>query len=189
MGNFTVGKTSLINRYIDDIFHNQTKTTLGVEQYSKFLTKNDENYKITIFDTAGQERFGTITKSYFRNAHGILFVFEISDRESFIKVEHWMGNAESSIDLKNFPKILVGNKCDLSNDRQVTYEEAKNFSKKFNMQFFETSAKININVNKIFDELINESIEKFYYSSDDYSTNILITHEGRGKDFSRSGCC
>jgi small GTP-binding protein len=189
MGNFTVGKTSLINRYIDDIFHNQTKTTLGIDQYSKFLTKNYEDYKVTIFDTAGQERYGTITKSYFRNAHAILFVYEISDRDSFIKVGNWMSNAESNIDLKNFPKILVGNKCDLANDRQVPFEEAEKFSKTFNMQFFETSAKMNINVDKIFDELMNAAIEKFYNTSDDYSNYIVITNEGRCRDLSKSGCC
>ncbi|KYK67979.1 putative small GTP binding protein rab1a, partial [Toxoplasma gondii TgCatPRC2] len=92
------------------------------------------------WDTAGQERFRTITSSYYRGAHGIIIVYDVTDRESFNNVKNWMMEIDKYA-MEGVSKLLVGNKCDLTSKRTVTYEEGKEFADSCNMRFIETSAK------------------------------------------------
>lgn len=99
------------------------------------------------WDTAGQERFRTITSSYYRGAHGIIIVYDITDRESFDNVKQWLSEIDRYA-CENVNKLLVGNKCDMDSKRQVEYEEAKAFADERGIPFLETSAKDATNVEK-----------------------------------------
>ncbi len=107
-----------------------------------------------IWDTAGQERFRTITKTYYKGAHGIILTYDVTDENSFKNIRNWVKQIEQNAQT-NVCKVLVGNKCD-RDDRKVSYEEGNKLAKEFNMQFFETSAKTNYNVNETFTFLTRE---------------------------------
>ncbi|KFG41598.1 Ras small GTPase family Ras subfamily protein, partial [Toxoplasma gondii MAS] len=107
------------------------------------------------WDTAGQERFRTITSSYYRGAHGIIIVYDVTDRESFNNVKNWMMEIDKYA-MEGVSKLLVGNKCDLTSKRTVTYEEGKEFADSCNMRFIETSAKNAHNVEQAFHIMASE---------------------------------
>jgi len=104
--------------------------------------------KLQIWDTAGQERFRTITKTYYKGAHGIILTFDVTDENSFKNIRNWVKQIEQNAQ-NNVCKVLVGNKCDRE-DRKVTFEEGSKLASEFNMKYFETSAKTNQNVNETF---------------------------------------
>jgi len=111
--------------------------------------------KLQIWDTAGQERFRTITSSYYRGAHGIIIVYDVTDKESFSNVKHWVQEIEKyAADGVN--KLLVGNKCDLSSKKVVSYDEAKELADSLGIQFLETSAKNSHNVEKAFQTMAGD---------------------------------
>ena len=113
--------------------------------------------KLQIWDTAGQERFKTILASYFRGANGILLIYDITDRESFESLTHWLNEIEKNAN-KNIKILLIGNNCDLEEQRQVSYQEGKDFALKNNMNFLEVSVKDDINIKEAFELLIEEII-------------------------------
>lgn len=104
--------------------------------------------KLQIWDTAGQERFRTITKTYYKGAHGIILTFDVTDENSFKNIRNWVKQIEQNAQ-NNVCKVLVGNKCDRE-DRKVTFEEGSKLASEYNMKYFETSAKTNLNVNETF---------------------------------------
>ena len=111
--------------------------------------------KLQIWDTAGQERFRTITSSYYRGAHGIIIVYDVTDRQSFQNVEHWLKEIDKYA-TGNVNKLLVGNKSDLQSKKVVTYDEAKEFADKHGIKFLETSAKNSHNVEQAFQTMATE---------------------------------
>ena len=111
--------------------------------------------KLQIWDTAGQERFKTITSSYYKGAHGIILVYDITDRQSFKDIENWLAEVDK-FGNENVVKLLVGNKSDLENSRQVKTEEGKELADSLGIKFLETSAKDSVNVDKAFITLSNE---------------------------------
>jgi Ras-related protein Rab-8A len=110
--------------------------------------------KLQIWDTAGQERFRTITKTYYKGAHGIILTFDVTDENSFKNIRNWVKQIEQNAQ-NNVCKVLVGNKCDRE-DRKVSFEEGSKLAGEFNMKYFETSAKTNLNVNETFITLTKE---------------------------------
>ena len=108
-----------------------------------------------IWDTAGQERFRNVAKNYFQSSHGFVLIYDITDKESFQKLDFWLEQIKNNSP-KNIKLVLVGNKCDLFNERRVSFEEAETFAKNNNMKFFEASAKDGTNVNELFYYLANE---------------------------------
>jgi Ras-related protein Rab-1A len=115
--------------------------------------------KLQIWDTAGQERFKTITASYYKGAHGIILVYDITDRQSFKDIENWLAEVDKYGN-ENVVKLLVGNKSDLEANRQVKTEEGKTLADSLGIKFLETSAKDAVNVEKAFTTLSNEIKEK-----------------------------
>ena len=160
LGNSSVGKTSFITKYIDDEFFSDYITTLGVDSRQKKITlQNGKEARLKIFDTAGQERFKALSTNFIKKAEGIVLLYDISNKVSFEEISNWMEtikeNGRDSVSV-----ILVGNKCDLSDDkRQVSKNEGQERADKYNLQFFETSCREGINVNEVFDKLV-EDIEK-----------------------------
>ena len=133
-------------------------TTIGVDFKIKTLDLEGKSVKLQIWDTAGQERFRNIVSSYYRGAHGIMMVYDITDQESFQNLNSWLIEIEKNAS-KNVYKILVGNKCDMEKDRKVTFEQGKDFANQYGMKFFETSAKESTNVQEAFVAMTKEIIK------------------------------
>ncbi|EAS06418.3 small guanosine triphosphatase family Ras-related in brain (Rab) family protein (macronuclear) [Tetrahymena thermophila SB210] len=151
IGNSGVGKTCMLMRYSENQFTYNFYNTIGVDFKIKALRLEDKNIKLQIWDTAGQDRFRTITCSYYRGAHGILIVYDITERESFDNVKTWMVEIEKHAK-KGVQKMLIGNKSDCSN-RAVSYEEGFELAKQYQIPFAETSAKNASNIDLAFTNL------------------------------------
>jgi len=145
IGNSGVGKSSLFLRFVDDIWEDSFVPTIGVDFKVKTLSIEDKKIKLQIWDTAGQERFRTIISSYYKGAHGILLIFDLSDIETFKSLNNWLIEIERNAN-KNVIKVLIGNKCDLTEERKVSVQEVNEFAEINGMKYVETSAKDNINV-------------------------------------------
>ena len=151
VGDTSVGKTSILSKYIDDIFEENHISTIGVEYKVKSLFVNERKIKLCIWDSSGQDRFRSITQSFFRNADGILFIFDLTEKNTFEGVKQWLIDSES-YDL-NIKKILVGNKVDLIEKRKVEKEIIDNFVNRMQLKYYEMSAKDGTNVDNVFREL------------------------------------
>jgi len=149
IGDSGVGKTCLLLRYANDSFSPTFITTIGIDFKIKNIEIEGKRVKMQIWDTAGQERFRTITTSYFRGAQGIILVYDTTDRRSFESIRNWISQIQQHADV-HANKILVGNKCDIVDEKVVSTEEAMKLAKEYNMAFFEASAKSDINVDQAF---------------------------------------
>ena len=161
IGDSGTGKTSLLSQAISGKFEDLHNLTIGVEFASKryILDKSNLDVKLLIWDTAGQEAYRAITKSYYKNISGAIIVFNLTNNKSFKNIQFWMDELKNSCDIKNIPCILVGNKSDLK-DRTVTYKDAKNIAKKLGIEYYEISSKNNEQCCKIFKD-ITEKIAKY----------------------------
>mmetsp|Transcript_5615 Transcript_5615/g.8549 ORF Transcript_5615/g.8549 Transcript_5615/m.8549 type:complete len:206 (-) Transcript_5615:234-851(-) len=149
IGDSGVGKTCLLLRYANDSFSPTFITTIGIDFKIKNIQLDGKRIKLQIWDTAGQERFRTITTSYFRGAQGILLVYDVTDRQTFTSIRNWVAQIQMHADV-NVNKILIGNKCDMQDQRVVTTAEGEALAKEYNIHFFETSAKQDTNVETAF---------------------------------------
>ena len=172
IGDTSVGKTSLLTRFIENRYSDDSLTTIGIDfvshniakilllslQKIKCIVKNEKKIKLQIWDTCGQERFRNMIESYYRGGNGILVVYDITNRKSFECLTSWLIDIENKGN-KNMYKILIGNKCDLEDKREVKREEGEDFANKNGMDFFETSAKTTYYVQEAFDKLTSEILE------------------------------
>ena len=160
-GNSGVGKTNLVARYTEDAFDESYRTTIGLDFKFKEAVVGGENCRIQIWDTAGQEKLKAVAASYYKNSNGIAVIFDVSNRESFEKVDFWLEEARNNI-LPTVPILLIGNKNDLIDERKVSTAEAKDFAEKRGLFYVETSAKTNEEdcVSKAFEQLIGDILRK-----------------------------
>ena len=157
IGESLVGKTALITRYTNNSFSGTYLTTVGIDFQTKLININDKTIKVELWDTAGQERFRNIAKNYFQSSDGFLIVYDITSKDSFEKLSFW--NEQVNLNAPEKTKyIIVGNKKDLEEKREVKTEEGANFAKENNVQFYETSAKDGTNVNEVFELLAKEIV-------------------------------
>ena len=161
LGDSKIGKTSILERYVNKTFKDNYLVTIGMDIRIKRLKINNNNINIHITDTAGQERFRSISRMQYNRTNGILIGFALNDRKTFESISYWVeqiftnrGNS-SEIGL-----VLFGNKCDDKDNIEVTKEEINDIQTKYKLQYFETSAKENINVQNLFDYLIKETLSK-----------------------------
>ena len=155
LGNSNVGKSSLFLRFVDDIWNDTFVPTIGVDFKIKTFDIDEKKIKMQIWDTAGQERFKNIIASYYRGAHGILLIFDVTDKDSFKNLSNWLIEIEKNAS-KNVLKVLIGNKTDLEEKRVITYNQGKEFADTYGLKYIETSAKKNLNVNEAFETLGRE---------------------------------
>ena len=148
LGETSVGKSSIIKRYSDNKFEDIFISTIGVDLIEKEITINGHKIILNIMDTSGQERFKSLSKTYIRASDGIIFVYDITNEESFKAINTWIKLADDQEE--GFQAILVGNKIDLKDLREITKDEMNDFAEKNNLKCFETSAKENINIELIF---------------------------------------
>ena len=160
LGDSSVGKSNIISKYKLNEFNRNSKSTVGVEFYSKIITQNNKNIKIQIWDTAGQERFKSITKSYYKGAKGAIIVYDITRRATFENVQEWFKDTKTMGDNTHLVLMLVGNKCALVNERQVSTEEGKKEAEMNGMAFMETSALDGTNITEAFELMAKLITEK-----------------------------
>ena len=157
IGDSTVGKTCILTRFVDGWFKTDSDPTIGVEFGSKVIRcKSGVTVRLQVWDTAGQESFRSITRSYYRGAIGALLVYDITNSSSFENLPTWLKDSLDATN-QNIGLVLVGNKVDLEGERQVDKNVAKEFSKENNLLFMETSAKNGQNIEKIF-QILSEQI-------------------------------
>jgi len=154
LGNIDVGKTSLIIRFADNTFAEEINGE--IDQKSRDLKIDNKTVRLIITDTAGQERFRTLTSSYYRNADAIIVVYDITDQESFTDVEGHI--TEGTRYSQRSEKFLVGNKTDLENERVIKTESGKALADKHSIMFFETSAKTGAEVDRFFESVARKLI-------------------------------
>ena len=159
IGDQAVGKTALLVRYADDDFQEVLLPTIGIDFKIKTIELKGKVVKLQIWDTAGQERFRTITQAYYRGAMGILLIYDVTNTKSWSNVRNWVRNIEGNAP-QTVNKILVGNKCDLGSLRQVSTQQGEQLAREYDMKFFETSARQNVNVQETFLKLATDVVER-----------------------------
>ena len=179
IGDSGVGKSNILSRYLRDEFKQDSKSTVGVEFGAKKLTINNTTIKAQIWDTAGQERYRSITSTYYKGSKGCFIVYDITQTSTFESVDRWYNEMKKTAD-HNISIVLVGNKCDLDAQRQVTKEAGEEKAKTLNVPFFETSALANIQIEKVFNTMIEDIHEK-------YSKLAKNDMDGDDFDFVKSG--
>lgn len=158
IGNSMVGKSNILSTFADNRFMQNHDMTIGVEFATKLMAVNGLKYKLQIWDTAGQETFRAITRSYYRGTVGCLIVYDITRRDSFESVQSWLDDLRKVCD-PNIVIVLVGNKIDIETKRQITTDEGRELAEKNNLLFFETSAKTHHNIEEVFVSAV-ENISK-----------------------------
>mmetsp|Transcript_2399 Transcript_2399/g.3334 ORF Transcript_2399/g.3334 Transcript_2399/m.3334 type:complete len:211 (+) Transcript_2399:176-808(+) len=160
VGDSGVGKSNILNRFVHNKFEHDMKATVGVEFYSTKVTiENGTQVGLRLWDTAGQERYRAITKSYYRGSVGAIIVYDITNRVSFSHVEMWLEEVKQNTD-SNCQIILVGNKSDLSDERQVFAREGKIFARDKNVLLLEVSALDSSGIETLFQQISQMVYEK-----------------------------
>uniref|UniRef100_A0A0E0JK43 GTP-binding protein n=1 Tax=Oryza punctata TaxID=4537 RepID=A0A0E0JK43_ORYPU len=188
IGDSGVGKSCLLLRFADDSYLESYISTIGVDFKIRTVEQDGKTIKLQIWDTAGQERFRTITSSYYRGAHGIIVVYDVTDQESFNNVKQWLNEIDRYAS-ENVNKLLVGNKCDLAENRVVSYEAGKALADEIGIPFLETSAKDATNVEKAFMTMAGE-IKNRMASQPTTNASKPATVQMRGQPVAQqSSCC
>ena len=202
IGDAAVGKSNLLLRYAHGQFKPEYQLTIGVEFGAKNVSIGELSYRIQIWDTAGQENFRSITRAYYKNSACALVVYDISKRETFNNVSDWIEDCRNQSP-KTIYMILVGNKSDLEDKREVTKEEGKELADKYGLEFYETSAKTGENVEELFynsAEEIAKKISQGYYDLENEACgikqginknkgNIQQIHSEINNNGKRKKCC
>ena len=177
IGDSAVGKSNILLRYIHDRFNEEFHSTIGVEFGAKNLQIEDKIYRIQIWDTAGQETFRSITRAYYKNSVCACVVYDISNRTTFDNIKSWVEDCKK-LSPKTVLMILVGNKIDLEDKREVTYDEGSIFAQKNGMIFFECSAKTGKNIEQIFMESTKEVAKRIKEGFYDLSNENCVIKQG-----------
>ena len=152
LGDMSVGKTTLLLKYIDNYTPELYISTLGIDYKTKKIVYNNTNIILQIWDTAGQEKFQVVTKSFVKGSDGIIYMYDITQKQSFINIKRWLEDTEDySLRAK---KIIVGNKIDMEERREVTEEMKNKLLNEIDIDLVEISAKKDRNVNEVFDKLV-----------------------------------
>ena len=183
LGDTQVGKPSFFMRYIDNTFQESYLSTVGLDFKVKNVQLDDgKTYRVQIWDTAGQDRFHAITRNYFKNAHGIILIYDVTLIESFQNVKNWIKQIKEEVTDK-VSIILVGNKIDMENQRVVSKEEGEKMAASYGLKFFECSAKTGENVEEIFKDIVTKTVENFSKVDEKEATKL------KNKKGQKKGCC
>ena len=194
IGDTCVGKSNILSRYQKDEFRENSKSTVGVELGTKFVKIKGIGAKLQIWDTAGQERYRSITSSYYKGSHGCFIVYDITNESSFENVDKWYEQAQKEAS-KDISIILVGNKCDLEDERKIPIEKGEEKAKNFNIPFFETSALSKIKIDDIFNEMVNNIFERTGGAKNEEDDMEIINGNDKGVTLNaeepkqKKGCC
>ena len=201
LGNSTVGKTSFLVRFCDGKFEEDAITTVGVDCKKKFIKRNNKNIKLNIIDTAGQERFRAIAKNMFKNADGIILMYDVTNEQSYNEIKEWISSLKEVLDLEKIAIVIAGNKIDLKSERVIKEDRRKNLEEKQKIKVIETSAKENTNVDEVFIEIVDKlqklgigevqhSLSPSYEDEDDQGNkSIQLDNNINNKKNHKNGCC
>eukprot|EP00485_Elphidium_margaritaceum_P003504 CAMPEP_0202697946 /NCGR_PEP_ID=MMETSP1385-20130828/11238_1 /ASSEMBLY_ACC=CAM_ASM_000861 /TAXON_ID=933848 /ORGANISM="Elphidium margaritaceum" /LENGTH=412 /DNA_ID=CAMNT_0049354531 /DNA_START=120 /DNA_END=1358 /DNA_ORIENTATION=+ len=184
IGDATVGKTSLLLRFADDSFKDNYISTIGVDFRFRTMNVDGDFVKLQIWDTAGQERFRTITSAYYRGADGVVLIYDLTNFRTFEHVQDWLNDVHKVVG-SSIPKLIVGNKSDLVQQRQVDTMQAQQFAMSVGASIIETSAKTADNVDKSFKMIAKELVKKGQTTR---KSIALTTAHADGKD-AKKKCC
>ena len=194
IGDSTVGKTCFLTRYFKNQFNETFLSTIGIDKEIKHVKVGNDSYKMTLWDTAGQDRFKCLPKKYYQNADGVLLLFDVTNEETFNNVANWMGdvkeNSSKTITNENGKEseialYLIGNKIDLPN-RVITKEQAQTQANSLGMKYFEVSCKINMNIPEVMNRMIMECHMKTNHIDNCFKLNGKT---GGGEHRRGGGCC
>ena len=194
IGDASVGKTNILSKYLNNEFDENSKATIGVEFSLKTFEIDHNTVKAQIWDTAGQERYRSITNAYYKGARGALLVYDISRKITFENIDNWVADLKENGE-SDMTTVLIGNKSDLEDERQVSKEEGELKAKQYGMAFIETSAKNGNNIEKAFVDLVEElyksnrtkvESEARVINRDD---GIDLNKEDVNNNRSKKGCC
>ncbi|XP_057587486.1 ras-related protein Rab-18 isoform X1 [Hippopotamus amphibius kiboko] len=198
IGESGVGKSSLLLRFTDDTFDPELAATIGVDFKVKTISVDGNKAKLAIWiffpsnlledecwgsgeDTAGQERFRTLTPSYYRGAQGVILVYDVTRRDTFVKLDNWLNELETYCTRNDIVNMLVGNKIDKEN-REVDRNEGLKFARKHSMLFIEASAKTCDGVQCAFEELVEKIIQTpGLWESENQNKGVKLTHREEGQ--------
>jgi small GTP-binding protein len=188
IGDQSIGKTCLLERFVNNTFSISTLSTIGIDFRVKYLEIDSLKIKLQVWDTGGQERFRTITRSYFRGSHGVLLAFDCTSRKSFESIDLWLKEIAKNAD-DNINKMIVGTKIDDKDKRVVFYDEALALANKYNLPYIETSALDGSNVEECFMSITTNIktrlvIEGLKTSQDNHKGFSLLKRKIKVK-----GCC
>lgn len=185
IGDSGVGKTCVLFRFSEDAFNSTFISTIGIDFKIKTIELDGKKIKLQIWDTAGQERFRTITTAYYRGAMGIMLVYDITNDKSFDNIKNWIRNIEEHA-AADVEKMVLGNKCDMEDKRQVSKDRGEQLATEYNIKFMETSAKTAQNVEESFITLARDIKRKMDRRLDSNAPQsgsgaIKVTNEERQK--------
>ena len=180
IGDSGVGKSNLFSRYFHNKFEDNFISTIGMDRQTKLIKYKNKNYRLNISDTAGQERFRSLPIKYYQNADGALLLFDITDKDSFQNINLWIEDlTKNSRSLKQ-TIYLIGNKIDLPN-RNISQEDAKELAEKLNLQYYEMSCKLNMNIYEIISRLFIDCLNNLN-EANGFQIN-------KKKKQAKKGCC
>ena len=192
IGDSTVGKTCFLTRYFKNQFNETFLSTIGIDKEIKYVKVKNDTYKMTLWDTAGQDRFKSLPKKYYQNADGVLLLFDVTSEDTFNNVSNWMKdvkeNSNKNINSENgrseIALYLIGNKIDLPN-RVISKEQAETEAKSLGMKYFEISCKINMNI----PEVINRMIMECHMKTNNFRNSFAIKKQVKFDHKKNKGCC
>ncbi|CAB3221264.1 unnamed protein product [Arctia plantaginis] len=188
IGESGVGKSSIILAFTTGDYNASFPATIGVDYKCKVMDVNGMKVKLGIWDTAGQERYRTLTSSFYRDAHGAILVYDVSEPRTLTKLNEWAEELQVYSTKKNIVCLVVGNKIDKQN-RVVPREHGKAFAQKHRMLFIESSAKTQEGINLAFEELVQKIIETpGLWETGGSSSNIRITNDSERRQQEQSSC-
>ena len=195
LGESSVGKSSIILRFTNNQFNEQLLSTTGIDFRTKIIDYKEQKIKLVIYDTSGQERYRTIAANYYKNADGILFVYDITNENS-LTFKYWLEQIQEKSSVKSI--ILFGNKTDLENveeekkERKITFEEGKKIADQYGLKLFEGSAKEGININEAIEELVGliykeKKIKDKGEKKEEKKQNVKLFQQHQ--KVKKNGCC
>lgn len=188
LGEIAAGKTCLIIRYTNGNFQEDSISTIGVDVKSKDVTVNKVKYKLNIWDTAGQEKFYSIGKTYYNGVNGIVIAFDLSEEGAIKKLNGWLSKLKENIDSTVVPIVIAGTKCDLKNI-QIKKEAINVIASLHKSKYFETSAKNNINVDEAFQYLAEEIIRRKREDNEEDNNTISDLNDAKTNNKKEGKCC
>eukprot|EP00007_Cunea_sp_BSH-02190019_P006381 CAMPEP_0174236980 /NCGR_PEP_ID=MMETSP0417-20130205/6368_1 /TAXON_ID=242541 /ORGANISM="Mayorella sp, Strain BSH-02190019" /LENGTH=202 /DNA_ID=CAMNT_0015315685 /DNA_START=98 /DNA_END=706 /DNA_ORIENTATION=- len=188
LGDSGVGKTSLLVRYVEDKFTMATKSTIGANFLTKQIEVDGKDITMQIWDTAGQERFQGLGTAFYRGSDGVIFVFDVTRRDTFEELERWRTSFLIQVEQEgnnDFPMLIIGNKCDKADERVVSKQELVEFCNKYGLEYFEASAKDSINVEESFERVASLVVSNLKPEEFKYGTLDMDKDDGKKGD----SCC
>ena len=189
IGDLGVGKSCVILRYVEGDFPGNIMSSIGVDFKTKQIELDEHSIKMQIWDTAGHEKFRTITTSYYKSAQAIIILYDITQKSSFDHIRNWITEIDK-FGKQGVLKVIVGNKLDLENNRKISKEDAENLALKYGLKLWEVSAKDNTNIEEMFVDTIKTLLEKnskIISESSSMGNNIKLNKNIKNKKNKK--CC